>query len=118
MMVLGEVDRSASSESGWSATIRWTGTRCAITTSSVRSPGSSRDTSAISAVGETRREFTIDGRIFHGRASRPGKARFHEVELPSIDLDEDELLVMTVGARPVQHRRLRGGGSLPWSGTT
>ena len=53
---------------------------------------------AIADVGTSRREFTIDGRIFHDPTfpTESGRARFHPVELPKFELESDELVVMTV----------------------
>ena len=53
---------------------------------------------AIADVGRSRQEFVIDGRIFHDPTfpTESGRARFHPVELPSFELESDELVVMTV----------------------
>jgi molybdopterin-dependent oxidoreductase alpha subunit len=53
---------------------------------------------AIAEVGATKREFTIDGRIFHDPTfpTESGRARFHVVEVPSSRLAPDELALMTV----------------------
>jgi len=52
----------------------------------------------ITEVGKHRREFTIDGRIFHEPSfpTESGRARFHVVDVPSSTLDSDELILMTV----------------------
>ena len=52
----------------------------------------------ITEVGEHKREFTIDGRIFHEPSfpTESGRARFHVVDVPSSTLDSDELILMTV----------------------
>lgn len=46
----------------------------------------------------TKSEFTIDGRVFHEPSfpTESGRAQFHVVELPHIELAEQELLLMTV----------------------
>ncbi|MDA0975493.1 MAG: histidine kinase, partial [Planctomycetota bacterium] len=53
---------------------------------------------AIAEVGATKREFTIDGRIFHDPTfpTETGRARFHVVDMPAFQVAADELVVMTV----------------------
>ena len=52
----------------------------------------------IADAGRERREFTIDGRIFHDPTfpTESGRARFQVVDLPTMELGPDELLLMTV----------------------
>ena len=53
---------------------------------------------AIAEVGASKQEFTIDGRIFHEPSfpTESGRARFHLADMPSFELEPDELVVMTV----------------------
>ncbi len=53
---------------------------------------------AIGSIDETKREFQIDGRTFHEPefATESGRARFHALELPSDDLEDGSLRLMTI----------------------
>jgi molybdopterin-dependent oxidoreductase alpha subunit len=53
---------------------------------------------AIGDVDATKREFTIDGRVFHEPtfATDHGRAIFHPVAIPKTERHEDELVLMTV----------------------
>ncbi|MBC23512.1 MAG: histidine kinase [Phycisphaerae bacterium] len=52
----------------------------------------------IGSIDSTRREFTVDGRVFHEPRfpTESGKARFHVVDPPSSSLEHDQLQLMTV----------------------
>jgi molybdopterin-dependent oxidoreductase alpha subunit len=53
---------------------------------------------AIGSINERGEEFTVENRIFHSPKfpTPSGRARFHTVAIPAHELDDDELLMMTI----------------------